>query len=121
MTVHDDALRHVRDACLALPEVNERLSHGCPTFFIRDEKTFVMFVNNHHGDGEIALWLKAAPGVQGLLVEAAPDKFFVPPYQGPFGWIGVRLDKTEDAEIASHVRQAYRLVASKKLLATLPD
>ncbi len=119
----DDAslLARARTICLALPEVEEKEAWGSPTFRVSKGKMFAMYVNNHHGDGEIALWLKAPPGVQGMLVEAAPDKFFVPPYQGPFGWIGVRLDKTEDAEIATHVRVAYRMVAPKKLLTALPD
>ncbi len=122
-TTVDDAslLARARAICLALPEVEEKEAWGSPTFRVSKGKMFAMYVNNHHGDGEIALWLKAPPGLQGMLVEAAPDKFFVPPYQGPFGWIGVRLDKTEDAEIATHVRQAYRLVASKKLLAALKE
>ena len=107
-----------RAICMALPEVEEKEAWGSPTFRVTG-KMFAMYVNNHHGDGEIALWLKAPPGIQALLVEAAPDKFFIPPYQGPFGWIGVRLDKTDDDEIASHVRQAYQMVASKKLLARL--
>ena len=114
-------LARVRKICLALPEAVEKEAWGSPTFRVGKGKMFAMYVNNHHGDGEIALWLNAPPGVQGMLVEAAPDKFFIPPYQGPFGWIGVRLDKTEDDEIATHVRAAYRMVASKKLIATLSD
>jgi hypothetical protein len=112
-------LKRVRAICLALPEVLEKEAWGAPTFRVGTGKMFAMYVNNHHGDGEIALWLNAPPGVQGLLVEAAPDKFFIPPYRGPLGWIGVRLDNTEDDEIATHVRAAYRMAAPKKLLARL--
>jgi hypothetical protein len=117
----DDAsyLKRVRAICLALPETEEKEAWGSPTFRLKKGKMFAMYVNNHHGDGEIALWLNAPAGIQSLLVEAAPDKFFIPPYQGVFGWIGVRLDQTKDDEIANHVREAYRMVAPKKLLAQL--
>lgn len=64
---------------------------------------------------KIPRWLKAPPGVQEMLVEAAPEKFFIPPYQEPFGWIGVPLNRCDEDEIASHVQQAYRMVAPKKL------
>lgn len=107
-----------RRLCLALPEVEEQEAWGSPTFRVKG-KMFAMYLHNHHGDGRIALWLKAPPGVQAMLVEAAPDKFFIPQYQGPFGWIGVHLDRNRDDEIASHIRQAYRMVAPKKLLAAL--
>jgi hypothetical protein len=107
-----------RRLCLALPEAEEQEAWGSPTFRVKG-KMFAMYLNNHHGDGRIALWLKAPPGVQTMLVEAAPEKFFIPQYQGPFGWIGVHLDRNSEAEIASHIRQAYRMVAPKKLLALL--
>ena len=109
-------LARARRLCLALPEVEEKEAWGSPTFRVKG-KMFAMYLNNHHGDGRIALWLKAPPGVQQMLAAAAPDKFFVPPYQGPFGWIGVHLDHTEDAEVTAHIRQAYLMVAPKKLAA----
>ncbi|MCI0391096.1 MAG: MmcQ/YjbR family DNA-binding protein [Acidobacteria bacterium] len=101
--------------CLALPEVEEKEAWGSPTFRVKG-KMFAMYLNNHHGDGRVALWLNAPPGVQAVLVEAEPEKFFVPPYQGTRGWIGVNLDRNSDAEIEFHVRQAWRLSAPKKLL-----
>lgn len=117
-----DPFDRVREVALALPETTERLSHGAPTFFIRDKKTFVMCMDDHHGDGRVALWCSAAPGVQGEQVEQEPDRFFVPPYVGPRGWIGVRLDLDVDwDEIADIVTDAYRSVAPKKLVALLDD
>jgi hypothetical protein len=104
-----------RRLCLALPEVEEKSAWDSPTFRVKG-KMFAMYFHNHHGDTRIALWLKAPPGVQEMLVEAAPEKFFIPPYQGPFGWIGVHLDRCDESEIASHIEQAYRMVAPKKLL-----
>ncbi len=110
-----DHLARARRICLALPEVEEKEAWGSPTFRVKG-KMFAMYLNNHHGDGRVALWLNAPPGVQAVLVEAEPEKFFVPPYQGTRGWIGVNLDRNSDAEIEFHVRQAWRLSAPKKLL-----
>lgn len=118
----EEALDQIRGAALALPETNERLSHGAPTFFIRDKKTFVMFVDNHHNDGRLAIWAAAPPGTQESLTETEPDRFFRPPYVGHRGWIGVRLDIDVDwDEVAHIVRDAYRCVAPKKLIAQIDD
>ena len=117
---HDRALAEVRAACLALPEVTERLSHGAPTFFVRGKKSFVMFMDDHHGDGRLALWCAAPAGVQAESVQEEPERFFVPPYVGHRGWLGVRLDRAPDwAELASIVTDAYRHVAPKTLVARL--
>ena len=100
-------LARVRKLCLALPEATEKLSHGSPTFFVK--KTFVMYLDDHHGDGRLALWCAAAPGVQAEMVDQEPDRFFVPPYVGGRGWIGVRLDRDPDwDEIAGVIEDAYR-------------
>ena len=110
----------VRAICLALPEATERLSHGSPTFFVKDKKTFVMFLNDHHGDGRLALWCAAPAGVQEELVDQDPERFFRPPYVGHRGWIGVRLDRDLDwDEVAGICEDAYRQVAPKKLIAEL--
>jgi hypothetical protein len=113
-----DNLKRVRTICLALPEATEKEAWGAPTFRVRN-KMFAMYLNNHHNDGRIALWCKAPPGAQEQLVASAPDRFFVPPYVGPSGWMGVHLNQNSDAEVANIVREAYRLVAPKKLLALL--
>jgi hypothetical protein len=109
-----DQLKRARRICMALPEVEEKEAWGAPTFRVKG-RMFAMFVNNHHGDGRIALWLHAPPGVQSMLAQAEPTKFFVPPYMGPSGWIGVHLDRNDDKEVAFHVRQAYCVVAPQKL------
>jgi hypothetical protein len=114
------ALARVRTICLGLPEVTERLSHGAPTWFVRDKKTFVMFHDDHHGDGRLALWTAAPPGVQEQLLESEPERFFRPPYVGTRGWLGVRLDRTPDwDEIAQIAEEAYRCVAPKVLIRRL--
>jgi hypothetical protein len=101
-------LRRIRKVCLALPEVSERLSHGEPTFFIRGKRAFVMMVDNHHGDGRFAIWCAAPEGMQQMLVEADPERFFVPPYVGHRGWLGFRLDRQFDEdELAGIVEDAY--------------
>jgi hypothetical protein len=114
-------LTRLRKLCLALPEAHEVEAWGEPTFRVRN-KLFAMYADagNHHGDGRAAVWCKAAPGNQGLMVRAAPDRFFVPPYVGPSGWIGVYLDRGADwDELAELLRDAYRLTAPKRLLARL--
>jgi hypothetical protein len=120
MTTKRQALDRIRTLCLALPETTERPSHGAPTWFIRDKKTFVMFHDDHHGDGRLAIWCAAPAGVQELLVEEEPARFFRPPYVGHRGWLGVRLDVEVDwDEMAGIVEDAYRTVAPKQLLAKL--
>lgn len=115
-----EALARVRACCLDLPETTERLSHGAPTFFVRDKKTFVMFHDDHHGDGRLALWCAAPPGVQGLMVDEDPRRFFVPAYVGHRGWLGLRLDIDVDwDEVAQVVEDAYRTVAPARLTALL--
>src|SRR4051794_8519930 len=89
------ALKRVRAAALALPWVTERPSHGAPTFFA-GTKTFVMFHDDHHSDGRLALWVAAPPGVQASMIDEDPEQFFFPPYVGGRGWLGVRLDRTPD-------------------------
>ena len=108
-------LEALRDLCLGLPETTERLSHGEPTWFVRDRKTFVTYADHHHDD-RLAFWAAAPTGVQEALVASDGERFFVPPYVGHRGWIGVRLDLEVDwDEIAELVTEAYRMVAPKRL------
>lgn len=114
-----DPLPRLRRICLSLPETTERISHGEPTWFVRGKKTFVMYANHHHDD-RLAFWCPAPDGAQDVLVDAAPERFFVPPYVGHRGWLGVRLDvPIEWDEITMLVEDAYRLVAPKSLIAQL--
>jgi hypothetical protein len=114
-----NSLDRLRRICLSLPETTERLSHGEPTWFVRGKKTFVMYANHHHDD-RLAFWCAAPEGFQAVLLHAAPDKFFFPPYVGHRGWIGVRLDVEVDwDEIAIIVDGAYRATAPAGLLAEL--
>ena len=114
-------LARLRKLCLALPEAHEVEAWGEPTFRVRN-KLFAMYADaeNHHGAGRPAVWCKAGPGNQALMVKSDPDRFFVPPYVGPSGWIGIRLDRNPDwAEIGELMKDAYRLVAPKRLLSSI--
>ncbi len=119
----EQPLQRLREICLALPETTERPSHGEPTFFVRDRRVFVSYADHHHDD-RLGFWCAAPPGAQQALVASDPERFFVPPYVGHRGWLGVRLDVagvdwTEIAEIAEIVEDAYRQVAPRKLVAEL--
>lgn len=102
------ALARVRRICLALPETLEKKAWGAPTFRVRG-KLFVMFVDNHHADGRVAIWCDAPPGSQQALVGSDPEHFFVPPYVGCNGWLGIRLDRGLDWSIVTElVKEAHR-------------
>jgi predicted DNA-binding protein (MmcQ/YjbR family) len=116
-------LARLRKLCLALPEAHEVEAWGEPTFRVRN-KLFAMFASadNHHGAGRPAVWCKAGPGNQGLMVRAAPSRFFVPPYVGPSGWIGIWLDRSTDwGEVGALLADSYRLVAPKRLAAKMAE
>jgi len=113
----EEHLRRLRRLCSAMPECNEKLSHGEPTFFVR-KKVFAMFANNHHHDGHIAVWIPAQPGLQGMLIQSSPQTYFRPPYVGVKGWVGIELDRISDEDLAAHIRDAWRLIAPKRLRAS---
>jgi hypothetical protein len=111
-----DPVEQLRRICLALPGATERISHGEPSFFVRDKKQFVTVDDHHHGAEHLGLWCPAAPGVQEELVAQNPEQFFRPPYVGHRGWIGVRIDGDPDwDEITEIVEDAWRAVAPKRL------
>jgi len=116
---HDDALDRLRALCLALPDANERTSHGEPTWFAGKGKSFAMLADHHHDD-RFAVWLAAPPGAQEALVGDDPARYFRPPYVGGRGWVGVSLDVAVDwDQLADLVEDAFRCVAGVRLLARL--
>jgi hypothetical protein len=112
-------LSRLRSVCLTLPQSSERPSHGGPAFFIRDKKCFVMFVDDHHEDGRLAIWCAAPDGVQAEVVETEPERFFRPPYVGHRGWLGVHLRTVDDDELSAIVTEAFRAVAPPTVLREL--
>ncbi len=116
----EQPLERLRAICLALPETTERLSHGEPTFFVRGKKVFVTYADHHHDD-RLSFWCHAPAGAQQSLVAADPERFFVPPYVGARGWVGLRLDRgpVDWEEVADLLTDSYRLIAPKRLAASL--
>lgn len=106
----------LRAICLALPEAQEKEAWGDPTFRVCNK----IFAMEKRGDGRISLWCKAPSGSQAVLVGADPQRFFVPPYVGSKGWIGIRLDKDPDwDEVTSLIKRSYKLIAPKRLAALI--
>jgi hypothetical protein len=109
-----EPLERVREVALGLPEVTERPSHGAPTFFVSGKRSFLMYMDDHHGDGRLALWCAAPEGMQEALVEGEPQHYFRPPYVGHRGWVGVRLDSGLAWDnVAAAIEDAYDLIAAK--------
>ena len=109
----------VREICLSLPESDEVSSRGNPNFRV-NKKTFAIFVVNHHGDGRIGLWLNSPPGDQEYYAQNEPEHFYVPPYVGPAGWLGMELNKDLSwVTAAKLIQRAYTYKAPKKLLPDL--
>jgi hypothetical protein len=121
--VETELAERLRAICMALPEVTERPSHGAPTWFIRDKKSFVtLWADGHHDNGFPHLWCAGLPGAQATVIAADPVRYFRPPYVGGRGWIGVRLDTPPPidwTEVADLCEDAYRVVAPTRLIAQL--
>jgi len=114
--MQDEPLERLRAICLALPEASEQGGVGNPTFKVRDK----IFAMRHGVDGRMSMWCKAPTGVQDILVDSNPERFFVPPYVGHHGWVGIWLDGELDwEEIADLVRESYRMTAPKRLSARM--
>ena len=114
-----DPLLKLREIISVWPETDERISHGAPTWW-GGKKTFATFHVNHHGDDRVAVWVKFAKEDQQDLVDSNPDVFFIPPYVGPSGWIGIRLDRKVDwGVVAGLLEEGYRMVAPKRAIKQL--
>lgn len=115
MPARTGPLARLRTVIKALPETTEVEAWGSPTW--RAGKMFAMYEEKMHGLDRIAVWIKAAPGNNEIMVTTDPKRFFIPPYVGPGGWVGVRLDgKVDWDELADLLSDGYRLVAPKRLL-----
>ncbi|MBM3546731.1 MAG: MmcQ/YjbR family DNA-binding protein [Alphaproteobacteria bacterium] len=108
----------LRRTCLALPEATEKEAWGDPTWRVKDK----IFAMEKRGDGRVSVWFKAPKGSQEVLVGSDDERFFVPPYVGHKGWVGMRLDRRPDwKEVDLLIRRSYRMTAPKKLAAALED
>jgi hypothetical protein len=114
-----DPRARIREICLALPEATAR--DGQHIKFEVRGKSFGYYTDDHHGDGRLAFSCKAPMGMQGALVSSYPERFFVPPYLGPKGWIGVWLDvrAVDWDEVAELAAESYRMTAPKRLIGQL--
>jgi hypothetical protein len=113
--IQNPHLDKIREICEGLADTTERPSHGAPTFFIKGKRSYLMFHNNHHGDGRLAIWCAARLGAQSALVASNPEAYFVPPYVGYRGWVGVRLDRDLSwEEIGEVVAEAYEAASLKR-------
>jgi hypothetical protein len=112
----DRAYEKVRAIGLGFPAAEEKLSHGAPSFHVRG-KMFLTFVDNHHGDGRVAVWCKSTLSEQRRLVASHPARFFVPPYVGVGGWVGVRLDgpSSDWIELSMLVEEGWAAVAPPRV------
>ena len=113
-------ISRLRKICLALPEATRELKGDHASFCVR-KKVFAYFLNNHHGDGIVSIACKALPGDNAVLVAAQPERFYMPAYIGPRGWVALRLDrgKIDWDEVRELVTGSYRMVAPKRLLKEL--
>ena len=103
--------------CLALPNTSVRPAHGAPAYQVRG-KTFATVMDNHHGSGRIELWVKGAPGAQAEWVAVDPEKYYIPAYVGPTGWIGVWLDRSvEWSAVAELLVEGYLVQAGRRAAA----
>lgn len=109
----EEQIHRVRRLCLALPGTTEKISHGEPTWFAG--KVYVMFANNHHNDAHIAVYLPVPPGLQASLIKDEPRKYFMPPYVGVRGWVGIELGEVTDDELGYHICEAWRLIAPARI------
>ncbi len=109
----------VRAICTALPEVEERTSHGAPSFFVT-RQFLMLWLDGHHDHAFPHLWCASPDGFQEAAIADDPDRYFRPPYVGHRGWVGVRLDRPmERAELQQLCEEAYRSIAPRRLVAEL--
>jgi phosphoribosylglycinamide formyltransferase-1 len=100
--------------CLALPETSREIQGSHAAFRVK-KKVFAYFLDDHHGDGIVSVCAKTAPGDNTELVRAQPERFYLPAYIGPRGWVGLRLDvgQVDWDEIRELVEDSYRRTAAK--------
>jgi predicted DNA-binding protein (MmcQ/YjbR family) len=118
----DQLLARITELCLFYPETTCERSGSHATFKVR-KRVFAYFLDNHYGDGKVAVCCKTALGEHTDLAKEDPVRFYIPAYIGPRGWIAIRLDRgrVNWKEVADFVRASYRAVAPAKLVKDLTD
>jgi predicted DNA-binding protein (MmcQ/YjbR family) len=112
-----DALKQIRSICLALPEAAEVKAWGHPTFRA-GKKMFAAFGEDVEGNAGLSLGMKVGFKRQEELLKDA--RFYPTPYAAHQGWVSLRIDaKTDWAEVAGLLHEAYRQVALKRMLKAL--
>ena len=116
----DSRLAKVTKTALPLAESARQL-HGSHASFLVRKKIFAYYLDNHHGDGIVAITCKVFPGDNAALVAADPRRFYLPAYIGSRGWVALRLDlgDIDWDEVAELIAGSYRMVAPKRLAATV--
>lgn len=111
----DERLKRLSEIALALPEAKRQIFGSHATFLVR-KRPFAYFLDNHHGDGIIAIACKVLPGENSALVESQPERFYLPAYVGPRGWVALRLDRGRIAwgEVKELLRASYLMIAPKR-------
>jgi predicted DNA-binding protein (MmcQ/YjbR family) len=117
-STEDPRLTRFTKICLALPEATREVHGSHASFSVRDRK-FAYFLNNHHGDGIVAMTCKMLPGDNTALAAANPKRFYIPAYLGPRGWVALRLDTgaVDWKEVTALVTWSYKRTAPKRLAA----
>ncbi len=118
--VAEAPLERLSEICSELPEAERELAGRHAGFRVRG-KTFAWFLDDHHGDGIVAVSIKVAPGRNEELTAGDPERYFMPAYSGPRGWVALRLDtpSVDWDEVAGLVIESYMLIAPKRLGARL--
>lgn len=106
-------LARLRRICLSFEGAHEVEAWDAPTFRVKN-KIFAMYADNGHPPGVPAVWIKSTPVNQEFLLQAKPRRHFKPPYVGPSGWIGVRLDgRVNWRDVEALLREGYEMTAPK--------
>ncbi len=111
-------LDKVREAALELPETEEKLSHGQPTFFVAG-KQFAQFRDNHHGDSKTVVCVKTSSlDEQAMLLETDPDTYSKPAYLWPSAWVSINLkgDQVDWDHVGDRIAASWELAAPRRLL-----
>lgn len=112
---HDPRLARLTKICLAMPKTTVEYKNSHAAYLV-GKKTFAYFLNDHHGDGIVAVTCKVLPGDNAALIAASPERFYMPAYVGPRGWVALRLDrgKVDWGEVRELVRTSHSLMAPKR-------